>query len=118
MGSASCLPPPPGGDAALNPLVYKAMGLQGAFLATSEPECPLEQVLVEGEIGLRLELWDQAAPLPADSLGISLGPVGESTTPAASGLGVFSESGPSGSGGSPDPGWNLIWGDGALASPA
>ena len=73
---------------------------------------------VEGEIGLRLELWDQAAPLPADSLGISLGPVGESTTPAASGLGVFSESGPSGSGGSPDPGWNLIWGDGALVSPA
>lgn len=72
--------------------------------ATSEPECPLEQVLVEGEISLRLELWNQVASLPADSLGISLGPVGESNTSAASGLVVFSESGSSGSGGSPDPG--------------
>ena len=38
-------------------------------------------MLVEGEMSLRVKLWDQVASFPADSLGISLGPVGESSTP-------------------------------------
>ena len=38
-------------------------------------------MLVEGEMSLRVKLWDHVASVPADLLGIFLGPVGESSTP-------------------------------------